>query len=252
MNALEAKELMTLNNIIYQIYAEENLDLMREQLLVQLRSVMDYDAADFYLAEDVELMHLAKPIFYNCMEETVRKYKESDFLNGIMPLGRSGVYRETDQFTEEARRQRSYYQNVCVPHNWDYSVQIVLGMKRKFLGVVTFYRNSGKENFQYEDMLVLNMLRDHLAYRLYQNEEKKQEPDKLSISKAVEQFGLTKREHTILIELLAGKDNETICEELFISVNTLKKHILNIYRKLGIKNRVQLFKMIREQDTEKM
>ena len=37
-----------------------------------------------------------------------------------------------------------------------------------------------------------------------------------------------------------------ICDELVITPNTLKKHILNIYRKLGIKNRVQLFKMVRE------
>ena len=45
-----------------------------------------------------------------------------------------------------------------------------------------------------------------------------------------------------------GRDNAAICEELAISVNTLKKHILNIYRKLGIKNRVQLFKMIKEKE----
>lgn len=47
---------------------------------------------------------------------------------------------------------------------------------------------------------------------------------------------------------MQGKDNHTICEELSISVNTLKKHILNIYRKLGIRNRVQMFKMIKEKE----
>ena len=47
---------------------------------------------------------------------------------------------------------------------------------------------------------------------------------------------------------MKGKDNNTISEELQISVNTLKKHILNIYRKLNINNRVQLFKMIKEKE----
>jgi DNA-binding CsgD family transcriptional regulator len=47
---------------------------------------------------------------------------------------------------------------------------------------------------------------------------------------------------------MKGKDNVSICDELSISVNTLKKHILNIYRKLGIKNRVQMFKMIKEKE----
>jgi len=33
-----------------------------------------------------------------------------------------------------------------------------------------------------------------------------------------------------------------------ISVNTFKKHSLNIYRKLGVNSRVQLFKKILEKD----
>ena len=72
--------------------------------------------------------------------------------------------------------------------------------------------------------------------------------EKLTVTQAVEQYGLTRREDTILRNLMQGKENPVICEELTISTNTLKKHILNIYRKLGIRNRVQLFKMIREHD----
>ena len=45
-----------------------------------------------------------------------------------------------------------------------------------------------------------------------------------------------------------GRSEEEICEELSISVNTLKKHTVNIYRKLGVGNRVQLFKKILERE----
>ena len=45
-----------------------------------------------------------------------------------------------------------------------------------------------------------------------------------------------------------GKENYEISSELTITENTLKKHILNIYRKLGIKNRVQMFKLIKEKE----
>ena len=72
--------------------------------------------------------------------------------------------------------------------------------------------------------------------------------EKLTVTQAVEKYGLTRRENTILYNLMQGKENPVICEELTISTNTLKKHILNIYRKLGIRNRVQLFKMIREHE----
>ena len=63
-----------------------------------------------------------------------------------------------------------------------------------------------------------------------------------------EKYHLTKRENTILSLLMKGKDNNEISGELVISVNTLKKHILNIYRKLDINHRVQLFKMIKEKE----
>lgn len=72
--------------------------------------------------------------------------------------------------------------------------------------------------------------------------------EKLTITEATERFHLTKRERTVVRELLDGKENDVICDELSISVNTLKKHILNIYRKMGICRRVQLFKMVKERE----
>lgn len=70
--------------------------------------------------------------------------------------------------------------------------------------------------------------------------------DKITVTEAVAKYDLTRREHTILKQLMSGKDNAQICDELVITPNTLKKHILNIYHKLGIKSRVQLFKMVKE------
>ena len=124
---------------------------------------------------------------------------------------------------------------------------MVIARNKKFLGAITFYRTIGKENFLYDDIFVLDMLKDHLAYRLeqfYKSEETGM--DKITVTEAVVKYDLTKREHMILKQLMSGKDHAQICEELVISSNTLKKHILNIYRKMGIKNRVQLFKMVKE------
>ena len=105
----------------------------------------------------------------------------------------------------------------------------------------------GRDNFQYDDIFMLDMLKEHLAYRLQNDRKRAQHREKkLTIQEAVKKYQLTKREETILGFLMDGADNIQICDELVISLNTLKKHILNIYRKLGIRNRVQLFKMVRE------
>lgn len=129
------------------------------------------------------------------------------------------------------------------------SLQVILEKDHELTGVVTLYRSIGKANFEYSDMFVLDVLKDHLAYRLWQHQKNADVSDhKITVSEAVRRYELTRREHTVLKRLLAGEDNAQICEQLMISENTLKKHILNLYRKLGIKNRVQLFKMIREKE----
>lgn len=47
-------------------------------------------------------------------------------------------------------------------------------------------------------------------------------------------YGLTTQEMTILGLIAQGLSNKEIIESLFISMSTLKTHIVNIYRKLDI------------------
>ena len=67
----------------------------------------------------------------------------------------------------------------------------------------------------------------------------------LDISLLSEQFALTKREQQIVILVLEGKSNKEIENELYISNKTVKAHLYNIYRKLKVKNRLQLMNVVR-------
>lgn len=51
--------------------------------------------------------------------------------------------------------------------------------------------------------------------------------------------GLTEREHSILQALARGLSNEAIAKELWITRQTVKFHVRNIYRKLGVSNRTE-------------
>lgn len=48
---------------------------------------------------------------------------------------------------------------------------------------------------------------------------------------------LSERELELLLEVAKGYSNKEISERLFISENTVKKHLNNIYSKLGVKSR---------------
>lgn len=54
-----------------------------------------------------------------------------------------------------------------------------------------------------------------------------------------EQEGLSHREKEILLMLAEGATNKDIAAKLFLSLNTIKSHIYNIYRKIDVPNRLQ-------------
>ena len=51
--------------------------------------------------------------------------------------------------------------------------------------------------------------------------------------------GLTDREVTILGALARGLSNDEIAKEFWVAPQTVKFHLTNIYRKLGVKNRTE-------------
>lgn len=65
----------------------------------------------------------------------------------------------------------------------------------------------------------------------------------------LEEHEVSAREKEIIALLLKGLSNREIAEKLFISPNTVKTHIKNIYAKLGVSNRVLLFSLLQEKST---
>jgi DNA-binding CsgD family transcriptional regulator len=61
-----------------------------------------------------------------------------------------------------------------------------------------------------------------------------------TIEDLLQRFGISKREKEIITEICMGKTNQEIADELFITLQTVKDHTHNIFRKVNVKNRVQL------------
>lgn len=96
-----------------------------------------------------------------------------------------------------------------------------------------FILNRARGDFSERDRIVLELVRPHLR-RVYEMTELRgalgrPEPEDLS--------RLTAREAEILELVAAGLSNAEIAERLWISPGTVKKHLENIYAKLGVANR---------------
>jgi DNA-binding CsgD family transcriptional regulator len=89
-------------------------------------------------------------------------------------------------------------------------------------------------DFSVRDRTLLEMVRPHLA-RIHEMAQLRQSgpqaPDELD--------RLTHREREVLELLATGLSNAAIAERLWISTGTVKKHLDNIYAKLGVAGRTQ-------------
>lgn len=78
---------------------------------------------------------------------------------------------------------------------------------------------------------------DNLSYA-----EKMHYKQIINICKIETKSILSKREIEVLNEIAAGASNREIAEHLYISLATVKSHIINIYSKLGVNSRVRAIK----------
>jgi DNA-binding CsgD family transcriptional regulator len=96
--------------------------------------------------------------------------------------------------------------------------------------------------------LILNCLTVVFGLR-YMNRPAYIERDRLT-DYFVEAFRISAREKEIIGLLIDGRGARQIAERLFISEKTVENHVYNIYQKLRVRNRVQMFQLIRGNSIE--
>ncbi len=71
---------------------------------------------------------------------------------------------------------------------------------------------------------------------------------KLSFTKINQHLpsSLSEREFEVVQLIYAGKTNQQLCEALFISMNTVKRHVTNAYFKLDVNNRSAAISLLRD------
>lgn len=72
------------------------------------------------------------------------------------------------------------------------------------------------------------------------------EPEYQPIRNTVETDLLSEREKEVLVLLAAGHTNAEIADKLFVSSNTIKTHLSNLYLKLDVSRRTQAVQKARE------
>lgn len=251
---LGKNDLNILNEIIYKIYNIEQFDEMRLSVLNLLKLVVDYNKASFYLASNLPDHLLYKPVAVNISQDALQNYIDEfesvDYTRWIFMSGKSMAYSETDLLSDKKREEEELYRRMYAPDGIHFSAQLSIAYHDTFLGVISLYRSKEDGDFSKNDLFALDFLKEHLAIRLHQQASGLQSGSVSTKGKThydtthyINHYHLTIREVEVLGLLLGGLPNHKICEVLNISPHTLKKHSLNIYKKLDVTSRWELYNL---------
>lgn len=219
----------------------------------QLKVLIPFTKAIFFLASraDDHIIHYAPvsekilaPQFEEIFmqENYPNSWAEFQFSPWCSVKRNSEIYKDNNEF-EHTRVYRELYQ----PQDIYHAIQTVLIHNDTLLGILAVFRPQNQPDFEDSEMQIMNLLKEHLALKLYFLKERASpatSPDARLPQLA--EYGFTRREMEI-IELVAdGVANSEISKQCFISTATLRKHLNNIYRKTNVSNRLQLFQLMQQ------
>jgi DNA-binding CsgD family transcriptional regulator len=137
--------------------------------------------------------------------------------------GDLGAYRLSDTTSMRHFRRAPLYGEFFGPAAIAH--QLTLGLEATPRRLTGLWFNRARREFSDEDLLVAELLRPHL------------QAGERAVVRATARAALTSREREVLDLVAAGSTNAAIAEALIVSPGTVKKHLDNIYAKLGVSSR---------------
>ena len=261
---LEQQEWEQVNRMVGEMNRIRDLVRFRRDFLNLLGRLVPFDLADFYLndAKAPNKVKLVDPVVVSrfsqkfnekFMLEYDRDYGQVDYVKWVFSSHESVVYRESDLINTQLRTKSSFYLDYLKPAGFVNVAGVSIADRGVCVGAITLYRTNRYGDFTDKELYILNQLVPHLQNKLAVETEAVEntlEQSKNNSYYLSHEFNLSKREIQILRLLCDGKNNNEVSKLLSISVNTVKKHISNIFAKLNVDSRTQLIHFIIKNDKE--
>ena len=212
------------------IIAEPNENI-RSIILEELAKRFGYTKSIFWVADDEG--NLFDPVFYGLNDRAIYSYVDNYYKYDLLhpqrnlPLYQSKkLLRLIDVVMPEEYETSTFYQGFMVPQNTYDEMVITLTHENKLVGVLGL-GGIEKNTFTSIDCKRFLMMSELIGTTfIYQYQ--------------TDPILLSEREKEVVALVKEGKTNKEIATKLYISHNTVKKHLQNIYRKYGVKNKIQL------------
>ena len=241
---IDTKEWAIINDIILLIHGKKNLTDMRKAFLEAVKKLILYDKAMFYMIHDDGVMPvLDDPVFVNVDDEFARAYENTvandQYGRVAMNSRKSFIFRDSDFMPERVRVNTDIYLSFLKPYDVPFGSSIIIADDDRLIAEVTFFRQGKRNDFTDKDIDILKILMSHLELRLL-NDTKADTRTSEERERKLAGLGLTRRETEIVRHVVENLSTAEISNLLNISPATTKRHLYNIFEKLGINSRLQL------------
>lgn len=248
---LSEQEWNTLNNILLELYTTDSIDNLFSKLIKLLRMLILFTKSYFLLLDDEQCIINDETYFSGMDKETVQDYinhyYNEDYLSYIYEItAETTVYKDTNILIDDIRKHTEFYKNFLKPLDIPYGCGIMIIKNKRIIGIFNLFRSEKLNDFSDRDIYILDILKKHIENIVYNTIQLSRQHIVMErcFTDISEEYSLTKREMEIFKLLSKGLSNTEICDELFISLSTVKKHIYNLYLKTGVNSRTQLINLL--------
>ncbi|MFJ8259988.1 response regulator transcription factor [Peribacillus asahii] len=211
-----------------------DINKYRTEVLDILNNVLGYNHSLFWFIN--ENQKLIEPILLNIEEQSLQEYHQyfykKDFLHPINLKKKKRVQKLNDVILFSEYLRSEYYNAFMKKNGFIDEMALYLEYNEELVGVIGLVRNNEEKQFTISDYIKLNYLAKQIESGFNLQRVMK------SIEK--ESVLLTMREQEIVNHLQKGEKNKEIAQKLYVSENTIKKHLQNLYRKFNANNRTEL------------
>ncbi|GGA20279.1 helix-turn-helix transcriptional regulator [Psychrobacillus lasiicapitis] len=211
----------------------------RKNVLNALSNIFGYTESIFWLPN--KQGDLIDPILNNVKDKVISEYLEFfqplDVLipNNLSLRTDNHVVKIGDIMSLSNFAETNFYKEFFLKHQYIDEIGMYIFNKNNIVGVIGLVRKEGENYFSEQDRNRLRLLIKPIesAFNAY-------EILSLSSPNRKKEEHLTARERELIQLVKQGFSNKEISEILFISINTVKKHLQNLYQKLNVTNRTEL------------
>lgn len=238
--------LAALNELALGIWAAEDIDELGSVLLSGLHGLVRHEVSMLYCRPvgkvgDERLISLTIPS--EELERYRAEYLETDYTVWYLKQPGVKVFRDSDIIDQQFMESSQLHREWIVPLGVYWSCVTVVRSGGVFYADLTLMRSREEGDFSDEELTSLSLVTDQLEQWLRMHHERPSQLIDAELHGNVDL--LSAREREVAALAASGYATKQIARLLGITYGTVRKHLANIYRKLGVSSRIEMARALR-------